>query len=127
MIANWFQDEDEDEEDGKPYFPSHKDDSEKSSPSNEEEEYDEETKGIVEAAKKARDEFSSSESAFLDLSRRLRELEVSLETDYGPDGAFKPLHGQCYELNDREYTYKLCPFDRASQRPKDGGSETSLG
>ena len=127
MIANRFQDEDDDEEDGKPYFPSHKDDFEKpSSPSNEEE-YDEETKAIVEAAKKARDEFSSSESTFLDLSRKLRELEVSLETDYGPDGAFKPLQGQCYELNDREYTYKLCPFDRASQRPKDGGSETSLG
>lgn len=123
-----IQDEDDDEEEGKPYFP-HKDEFEKPSTptSSDEEEYDEETRAIIEAAKRARDEYSSSESTFIDLNRKLRDLEVNLETDYGPDGAFRALQGQCFEMTDREYTYKLCPFDRASQRPKDGGSETNLG
>lgn len=91
------------------------------------EEYDEETKGLIEAAKKAREEFRDIDSRFSDVSKRVQDLESTLRTDYGADDAFLPLHGQCFELTDREYIYKLCPFDRASQRPKDGGSETSLG
>ena len=59
--------------------------------------------------------------------RRAHELETSLATDFGPEDAFLPLHGQCFDLTDREYVYQLCPFDRAIQRPKDGGAETSLG
>lgn len=91
------------------------------------ENYDEETKSLVEAAKKARLEFRDVESRFFDVSKRVKDLENTLGIDYGADDAFLPLHGQCFELTDREYIYKLCPFDRASQRPKDGGAETSLG
>ena len=47
--------------------------------------------------------------------------------DLGDEKEFFPLKDNCYEYTDREYTYKLCPFEKATQRSKSGGSETSLG
>ena len=125
-----FQADEDEEEDHPPYYPP-KDaellDLTTPSPY-ESPEYDEETKNLIELAKKAREDYSEIEGKFLDTQNKVRELEVTLETDYGVHHEFLPLHGQCFELTDREYIYKLCPFESASQRPKEGtGSETSLG
>ena len=89
--------------------------------------YDEQTAQLVDEAKKARDEFSAAEGKFLDMQNKIRELELLLESDYGANGEYMALRGQCFELTDNEYIYKLCPFDQASQRSKSGGSETNLG
>ncbi|KAF4526121.1 hypothetical protein B566_EDAN007615 [Ephemera danica] len=89
--------------------------------------YDEETQQIVDVATQARHDFEEADRALRDVQREVRQLEEALEKDYGPDHEFSPLDGECFEYTDREYIYKLCPFDQATQRPKLGGSETRLG
>ncbi|KAL0197128.1 hypothetical protein M9458_005668, partial [Cirrhinus mrigala] len=54
-------------------------------------------------------------------------IEKELSFDFGPDAEFTYLYSQCYELTTSEYIYRLCPFNRVSQKPKYGGSETNLG
>ncbi|XP_022092279.1 glucosidase 2 subunit beta-like isoform X2 [Acanthaster planci] len=90
-------------------------------------EYDESTKKLIEVADAARNEFKEAEKQVDDLKKSIEDLEKLLSVDLGPLQEFEPLQKQCYEFTDREYTYKLCPFDRTTQRPKSGGSETQLG
>jgi len=90
-------------------------------------EYDPETQALVERANQARSNFDEADRRLRDIEREVRQLDESSGKDYGEDEEFQPLDGQCFEYTDREYTYKLCPFDNASQRPKHGGSETRLG
>ena len=55
------------------------------------------------------------------------DVERVLELDFGRNNEFYPLRGECYEYTDREYTYKMCPFEKCTQRNKHGGVETTLG
>ena len=47
-----------------------------------------------------------------DLEKQLAVEEESLDRDYGPEQEYRVMEAQCYEYTDREYTYKLCPFDK---------------
>ncbi|XP_041475041.1 glucosidase 2 subunit beta-like [Lytechinus variegatus] len=89
--------------------------------------YDEATQALITAADQARNEFEEAEKTLKNIERSVGDIEKQLKVDLGPDQAFQALQGQCYEYTDREYTYKLCPFEKSSQRSKNGGSETSLG
>lgn len=90
-------------------------------------EYDPDTQLLVDAANKAREAFNQMEQRVRDIGREIRQIEESSSKDYGIEEEFQALQGQCFDYSDREYTYRLCPFDNGSQRPKHGGSETRLG
>lgn len=89
--------------------------------------YDQETQTLIEAAQKARDEFNEAEKALREVEDQIRNLEKEITFDFGPSSEFAYLYSQCYELTTSEYVYRLCPFNKVSQKSKFGGSETSLG
>ncbi|XP_046690760.1 glucosidase 2 subunit beta isoform X2 [Silurus meridionalis] len=89
--------------------------------------YDSNTQALIDAAQKAREEFDESEKALREVEDQIRNIEKELSFDFGPSNEFAYLYNQCYELSTSEYIYRLCPFNRVSQKPKYGGSETNLG
>jgi len=58
----------------------------------------------------ARSEFNEAEDKVRDVVNKLQEINDVLNLDFGEDDRFAPMLGQCYELQDREYIYTLCPF-----------------
>lgn len=89
--------------------------------------YDEDTKALIASADKARNDYNDADGKVRDMETEISGLKEYMELDFGPDQEFVMMKGQCFEYTDREYTYKLCPFDKTSQRSKSGGMETSLG
>ncbi|XP_029649862.1 glucosidase 2 subunit beta isoform X1 [Octopus sinensis] len=89
--------------------------------------YDQETKSLIEAADQARSKYHDADKKVRELEKDISDVKKILDLDLGPDNEFYSLYGKCFEYTDREYTYSFCPFDRASQRSKSGGIETSLG
>uniref|UniRef100_A0A8C9B7L3 Glucosidase 2 subunit beta n=1 Tax=Phocoena sinus TaxID=42100 RepID=A0A8C9B7L3_PHOSS len=89
--------------------------------------YDEQTQAFINAAQEARNKFEEAERSLKDVEESIRNLEQEISFDFGPNGEFAYLYSQCYELTTNEYVYRLCPFKLVSQKPKLGGSPTSLG
>jgi len=119
-------DEDQEEDDDKSPPPvrsqEKKDDDDEAMPP-----YDEDTQKLIDAAQKARDEFDEAERSLREQDDQIKSLEKEISFDFGPSAEFAYLYSQCYELSTSEYIYRLCPFNRVSQKPKYGGSETNLG
>lgn len=93
----------------------------------EETNYDENTQNLIEEARKARTEYEDADKSVRDVDREIRDIEDALGKDFGQNEEFATLQGQCFEFTDREYTYKMCPFDQVTQIPRNGGSDTRLG
>jgi len=89
--------------------------------------YDEATRALIAEAEKARSEFREAESAVREWEKKLEELNEALNLDFGEDERFAAMYGQCYDYEDREYVYTLCPYKSANQRGKGGGGEVKLG
>ncbi|KAI6223051.1 Glucosidase 2 subunit beta [Aphelenchoides fujianensis] len=89
--------------------------------------YSEATRNLIEEANKQRDHHRETTNKIHDLERDIRDAENFLEFEYGPDGAWAPLKGQCPEMNQAQYTYRLCLFDRAVQKDRNGHHEIGIG
>ncbi|XP_003242619.1 glucosidase 2 subunit beta isoform X1 [Acyrthosiphon pisum] len=89
--------------------------------------YTEKTKIIINESKKAHELFEEADRTVKDLQKQIYELKKSIRKNFGPDDEFAALDGQCYELINDEYIYKLCLFEKITQRPIKGGPEVHLG
>lgn len=75
----------------------------------------------------ARAEYQEKRRRQEEIERSIKEIESDLSKDFGPDDVFLPLKEKCFELEQREYTYKLCPFKEVQQIKKGGGHSPILG
>ena len=66
------------------------------------------------AAKQVRSELQEAEQKLRDIEREIDGVQAFTELDLGPERAFAALYQQCFTLENREYEYKLCMFDRVS-------------
>lgn len=89
--------------------------------------YDPETQRLIEQANEARNAFDEVERHIREIEHEVKEIDDQEGKDYGHNEEWAVLDGECYTFEDREYVYTLCPFDRASQKPRNGGAETTLG
>ncbi|XP_037958679.1 glucosidase 2 subunit beta [Teleopsis dalmanni] len=90
-------------------------------------EYDPETQRLVDIAQEARNAFDEVDRNLREIDREIKDIDDQNAKDYGPNEEYATMDGECYSFEDREYVYTLCPFDRASQKSRSGGSETTLG
>ncbi|CAJ0570386.1 unnamed protein product, partial [Mesorhabditis spiculigera] len=90
-------------------------------------EYTDEIKALIAAYEKARDDWQEVNTKVSDLDRQINDAESFLQQDFGPDQAWASLKGKCFDLDEGQYTYKMCPFDKTVQKDRHGHSETRLG
>lgn len=86
-----------------------------------------EAKAIFDAAREARDNFNVANGKHREAQDRVNFIDDQLKFNFGPDDIFITMYKTCFEFKTGEYVYKICPYEKAIQKPLSGGSETNLG
>ncbi|KAJ7122861.1 glucosidase II beta subunit-like-domain-containing protein [Mycena epipterygia] len=89
----------------------------------------------IEASKdssKARQALTDAEATLNRVKNDKKTAEEDLEEifnihGFGAEGEWKKLDGTCLELDTGDYTYEVCMFDQARQKPNKGGTTFNLG
>lgn len=89
--------------------------------------YDEETQKLVDEATEARRQYTDAERTVREIEANIRKIQQNLEKDYGLQQEYATLDGECWEYEDKEYVYRLCLFQKVTQKSKNGGAEVGLG
>ncbi|XP_028170647.1 glucosidase 2 subunit beta [Ostrinia furnacalis] len=89
--------------------------------------YDDDTQKLVDEATEARRQLTDAERTVREIESNIRSIKENLEKDYGLHQEFATLDGQCFEYDDKEYVYRLCMFQKVTQKSKNGGGEVGLG
>lgn len=78
-------------------------------------------------ADKARATHTTLKTTVSDLQSRQSTLITQRDRNYGPEGVFMKLEGQCVEFAAAEYVYEVCPFGEAVQKTSGGARIALLG
>ncbi|GMS84424.1 hypothetical protein PENTCL1PPCAC_6599 [Pristionchus entomophagus] len=89
--------------------------------------FSDEDNKVFDAAREARQKYDDIKRKMDDIHRQITDAESFSSLDFGEDLAWAPLKGKCSDLEIGEYVYKLCPFDKCTQKEKNGYSETNMG
>merc|ERR1712131_296784 len=86
-----------------------------------------ESEAIFSAARTARDNFNEVNDKYKDTESRIDFINEQLKFEFGENDIFITMYKVCFEMKTSEYVYKTCPYEKATQKPLHGGSETNLG
>jgi len=86
-----------------------------------------ESEAIFSAARTARDNFNEVNDKYKDTESRIEFINEQLKFEFGENDIFITMYKVCFEMKTSEYVYKICPYEKATQKPLHGGSETNLG
>ncbi|KAI0699838.1 endoplasmic reticulum protein [Cytidiella melzeri] len=81
---------------------------------------------------RAKQALTNAEQSLGTVTKAKSNLEQDLSRLFSPEwfgreGEFKKLDGTCLEKNTGDYTYEVCLFGEAKQKPNNGGAAFSLG
>ncbi|KAK5574487.1 hypothetical protein RB653_009740 [Dictyostelium firmibasis] len=66
-------------------------------------------------------ELSKKRESLKEKENEIEKIDKMLKSDLGVNNVFLPLYNKCFDLTTKEYTYTVCPYEKASQ------GHTSLG
>uniref|UniRef100_A0A0N4ZNG2 Glucosidase 2 subunit beta n=1 Tax=Parastrongyloides trichosuri TaxID=131310 RepID=A0A0N4ZNG2_PARTI len=90
-------------------------------------EYNEETKAAIDVVDKFREKVREISDKIFNMEESIRDDEKFLEMDFGEDKSWASLYKKCFEITQKQYVYKVCLFEKTTQKDSNGYGETSLG